>query len=278
MRATYRGTWLSWRAVVLLAIVISLLTSCVSIQVPPSSLIAKEGAHATAITKFGPIFVVRTVTVLPGRAHASDRLFVLDECRAGKVRVIVRLEKGLESYRNIVPSCAVVLRGLHYAINLSRIDDVQLDLTIDLVGGDKLLVSRSSSLATARRASARYAFAVDKDSKLLSANVVSTTAHETFHLLHGLRGSPEAVQGNEELAYTMGACAQLDALSWVRDVDLPSVAIPLGTEGVSDSVTASNVAGISVRRKLEPFMRAGVITGSSINGSAMKQFCLETFR
>ncbi|MDR6674225.1 hypothetical protein [Xanthomonas sp. 1678] len=269
---------LSLGSVVLLGLALALLTSCASIQVPPSDLIAKEGAHATAIDKFGPLSIVRTATVLPGEKLAGGKFSVLDECHEGKVRVVVRLESGQEAYGDLVPPCAVVLRGIQYVIDGSAMHTIQLTLTVDLVGADRSLVARSSSLATARRASARYAFAVDRDGDLLSANVVSTTAHETFHVLQGLRGAPVNVQGDEELAYTIGACAQLDALGWVREVDLPSIAIPRGAEGVSDSVAASNVAGIAVKKKLEQFTQGGAVTGNSINGSAMRRFCRNVFR
>lgn len=277
MRATRQGAWLSWWHAVL-AIAVVLLASCVSIQVPPPSSIAKEGAHATAITRFGPVFVVRTVTVLPGTARASGRFSVLDQCYDRRIHVAIRLQERLAAHKSKIPPCAAVLRGLQYAMDVSAIHDLQLSLTVDLVGPDTLWVERSSSLATARRAGARYAFAVDEDGELVSANVVSTTAHETLHLLRGLRGAPPEVEGDEELAYTMGACAQLTALGWVRAADLPSVAIPRGVEGISDSVAASNAAGVSMKKKLEPFMRNGVVTSSSTDGSAMKQFCLQTFR
>lgn len=166
-----------------------------------------------------------------------------------------------------------MLASLQYAVAASTLPDVELKLTVDLISPGRKLIARTSSLATAASASARYAFALDKDSDLAAANVVSTTAHETFHLLRGLSGATSEIQEEERLAYTMGACAQLQALGWVRSKDLPFIALPQDAEGVSESVNASNAAGISAAKDLMPFMRDGVVIKDAPEGIAMAQFC-----
>lgn len=255
---------------------LSLLTACTSIQVPPANLIAKEGAHATAVSKFGPVFVVRTVSVLPGSSRAAGKFTVLDECRSGKLHVDLRQEEGAEPYA--APGCAAVLAALQYAVASSKLPGVELKLTVDLVTPGRQLIARTSSLATAASASARYAFALDKDSDLTAANVISTTAHETFHLLRGLSGATSEMQEEERLAYTMGACTQLQALGWVRSKDLPSIALAPHVKGVSESVATSNTVGLAVTKELMPFLRNGAVTKASQEGEAMQQFCLKALR
>ncbi|NIJ74806.1 MULTISPECIES: hypothetical protein [unclassified Xanthomonas] len=250
---------------------LSLLTSCASIQVPPANLIAKEGAHATAVSKFGSVFVVRTVSVLPGSSRAAEKFTVLEECRSGKLHVVLRQQENAEDYSS--PACAAVLVGIQYAVTASKLPGLELELIVDLISPGQKLVARTSSLATTASASARYAFALDKESDLATANVVSTTAHETFHLLRGLSGTTSEVQEEERLAYTMGACAQLQALGWVRSKDLPSIALPQHAEGVSESVNASNIAGISATKDLMPFMRDGLVIRDSTEGRGMAHFC-----
>ncbi|KAB7773384.1 hypothetical protein CEK69_04395 [Xanthomonas sp. LMG 12462] len=254
-----------------LAMALLLLPACASIEVPPANLIAKEGAHATAVTRIGPVFVVRTVSVLPGSARAAEKFAVTDECRSGTLHVALRRQESAEPYA--APACGAVLAALQYAVAASDLPDMKLKLTVDLISPGQQLIARTSSLATAASASARYAFALDKDSDLTAANVISTTAHETFHLLRGLSGTTSEMQEEERLAYTMGACAQLQALGWVRSKDLPSIALPKRAEGVSDSVNASNVAGISATKDLMQFMRDGVVTKDAPEGLAMAHFC-----
>nr|WP_202406888.1 MULTISPECIES: hypothetical protein [unclassified Xanthomonas] len=248
-----------------------LLAACASIRVPPASLLANEGAHATAVTKIGPVFLVRTVSVLPGTSRAAEKFTVIEECRSGKLHVALQQQKGAETYAT--PACAAVLAALRYAVDASTLPDVGLELTVDLISPGRQLIARTSSLATAAGASARYAFALDKESDMAAANIVSTTAHETFHLLRGLSRTTTEMQEEERLAYTMGACAQLQALGWVRSKDLPSIALPKHAEGVSGSVNASNAAGISVTKDLMPFMRDGVVTKDAPEGLAMARFC-----
>lgn len=255
---------------------LSLLTACTSIQVPPADLLAKEGAHATAVSKFGPVFVVRTVSVLPGSSRAAEKFTVIDECRSGKLHVALRRQGSAEAYA--APACDAVLAAMQYAVATSKLPGMELDLTVDLISPGQQLIARTSSLATAASANAGYAFALDKESDLAAANVVSTTAHETFQLLRGLSGTSSEMQKEERLAYTMGACAQLQALGWVRSKDLPSVAFPQRAEGVSGSVNASNVAGISVTKDLMPFMRDGLVTRDSTEGRGMAHFCQEALR
>ncbi|MET7142224.1 hypothetical protein M3S04_09800 [Xanthomonas sp. PPL139] len=259
-----------------LAMALSLLTACTSIQVPPAYLLAKEGAHATAVSKFGPVFVVRTVSVLAGSSRAAEKFTVIDECRSGKLHVALRRQENAEAYA--APTCAAVLTALQYAIAASGLPDVELKLIVDLISPGQQLIARTSSLATAARASTRYAFALDKEGDLAAANVVSTTAHETFHLLRGLSGTTSEMQEEERLAYTMGACAQLQALGWVRSKDLPAIALATHVKGVSESVAASNAAGLSVTRDLMPFLRNGAVTKASQEGNAMQQFCLKALR
>ncbi|MBB5878203.1 hypothetical protein [Xanthomonas sp. 3498] len=234
-------------------------------------LIAKEGAHATAVTKIGSVFLIRIVSVLPGNSRAAEKFTVLDECRSGKLHVALRRQKGAEPYA--APTCSAVLAALQYAVTTSKLPGVELELTVDLISPGQLLIARTSSLATAASASARYAFALDKESDLVAANVVSTTAHETFHLLRGLSGATSDVQEEEHLAYTMGTCGQLQALGWVRSKDLPSIALPQHAEGISERVNASNAAGISVAKDLMPFIRDGVVIKDSPEGISMAQFC-----
>ncbi len=254
-----------------MAMALLLLPACTSIEVPPANLIAKEGAHATAVTRIGPVFVVRTVSVLPGSARAAEKFIVTDECRSGTLHVALRRQESAESYT--APACGAVLAALQYAVAASDLPDLELKLTVDLISPGQQLIVRTSSLATAASASARYAFALDKERELAAANIVSTTAHETFHLLRGLSGTTSEMQEEERLAYTMGACAQLQALGWVRSKDLPSIAFPQHAEGVSGSVNASNVAGISATKDLMQFMRDGVVTKNAPEGLAMAHFC-----
>lgn len=261
---------------VALAMALLLLSACASIKVPPANLIAKEGAHATAVTKIGPVFVVRTVSVLPGSSRGAEKFTVIDECRSGKLHVALRRQERAATY--VAPACAVVLASLQYAVAASTLPDVELELTVDLISPGRKLIARTSSLATAASASALYAVALDKDSDLAAANVVSTTAHETFHLLRGLSGATSEMQEEERLAYTMGACAQLQVLGWVRSEDLPSIALAPYAEGVSESVAASNAVGLSVTRDLMPFLRNGAVTKALQEGKPMQQFCLKTLR
>ncbi|MDV0440332.1 hypothetical protein [Xanthomonas sacchari] len=254
-----------------LATALLLLPACASIEVPPANLIAKEGAHATAVTRIGPVFVVRTVSVLPGSARAAEKFAVTDECRSGTLHVALRRQESAEPHA--VPACGAVLAALQYAVVASDLPDLELKLTVDLISPGQQLIARTSSLATAASASARYAFALDKERDLAAANVVSTTAHETFHLLRGLSGTTSEMQEEERLAYTMGACAQLQALGWVRSKELPSVAFPQHAEGVSGSVKASNVAGVSVTKDLMQFMRDEMVTKDAPEGLAMAHFC-----
>ncbi|KAB7768281.1 hypothetical protein [Xanthomonas sp. LMG 12461] len=259
-----------------LATALLLLPACTSIEAPPANLIAKEGAHATAVTRIGPVFVVRTVSVLPGSARAAEKFAVTDECRSGTLHVVLRRQESAEPYA--APACVAVLAALQYAVAASDLPDLELKLTVDLIIPGQQLIARTSSLATAASASVRYAFALDKERDLPAANVVSTTAHETFHLLRGLRGTTSEMQEEERLAYTMGACAQLQALGWVRSRDLPSIALAPHVKGVSESVAASNAVGLSVTRDLMPFLRNGAVTKASQEGKAMEQFCLKAFR
>lgn len=254
-----------------LATALLLLPACSSIEVPPANLIAKEGAHATAVTRIGPVFVVRTVSVLPGSARAAEKFAVTDECRSGTLHVALRRQESAEPYA--APACGAVLAALQYAVAASDLPDLELKLTVDLISPGRQLIARTSSLATAGGASTRYAFALDKESDLAAANVVSTTAHETFHLLRGLSGTTSEMQEEERLAYTMGACAQLQALGWVRSKDLPSIALPKRAEGISESVNASNAAGILVAKDLMRFMRDGLVTRDSAEGRGMAHFC-----
>lgn len=259
-----------------LATALLLLPACTSIEAPPANLIAKEGAHATAVTRIGPVFVVRTVSVLPGSLRAAEKFTVTDECRSGTLHVALRRQESAEPYA--APACVAVLAALQYAVAASDLPDLELKLTVDLISPGRQLIARTSSLATAGGASTRYAFALDKESDLAAANVVSTTAHETFHLLRGLNGTTSEMQEEERLAYTMGACAQLQALGWVRSRDLPSIALAPHVKGVSESVAASNAVGLSVTRDLMPFLRNGAVTKASQEGKAMEQFCLKAFR
>lgn len=254
-----------------LATALLLLPACTSIEVPPANLIAKEGAHATAVTRIGPVFVVRTVSVLPGSSRAAEKFTVIDDCRSGALHVALRRQESAEPYA--APGCGAVLAALQYAVAASDLPDLELKLTVDLISPGQQLIARTSSLATAASASAHYAFALDKERDLAAANIVSTTAHETFHLLRGLSGTTSEMQEEERLAYTMGACAQLQALGWVRSKDLPSIAFPQHAEGVSGSVNASNVAGISATKDLMQFMRDGVVTKNAPEGLAMAHFC-----
>ncbi|WP_295921527.1 hypothetical protein [uncultured Xanthomonas sp.] len=254
-----------------LATALLLVPACTSIEAPPANLIAKEGAHATAVTRIGPVFVVRTVSVLPGSARAAEKFAVTDECRSGTLHVALRRQESAEPYA--APACVAVLAALQYAVAASDLPDLELKLTVDLISPGQQLIARTSSLATAASASARYAFALDKERDLAAANIVSTTAHETFHLLRGLRGTTSEMQQEERLAYTMGACAQLQALGWVRSKDLPSIALPKRAEGISESVNASNAAGILAAKDLMRFMRDGLVTRDSAEGRGMAHFC-----
>lgn len=268
-----RGALLAvrWVCAIALATALLLLPACISIEVPPANLIAKEGAHATAVTRIGPVFVVRTVSVLPGSARTAEKFTVTDECRSGTLHVALRRQESAEPYA--APACSAVLAALQYAVAASDLPDLELKLTVDLISPGQQLIARTSSLATTASASARYAFALDKERDLAAANIVSTTAHEVFHLLRGLSGTTSEMQEEERLAYTMGACAQLQALGWVRSKDLPSIALPKRAEGVSESVNASNAAGILAAKDLMPFMRDGLVTRDSAEGRGMAHFC-----
>lgn len=233
--------------------VLLVTSSCATIDLPPSSLVSERGAQATATRKIGPWFRIGTASIVPGKETAWPGAWIASRCGDEAMGVELYSEPYLLSHKKLDELCDQVRLGLLDV--MSRLPSLprKYVLRAYLRPAGVAVRRQRASWASQKSATAEYVFPWGADARFSRANVVSTTAHESFHLLGALASLPMKVRTDESKAYLFGACAQIRSLGYLRSQDLPKGAYLAHSPGASESILASSEAGISLRSRLAPF-------------------------
>lgn len=257
---------------VLLLCSVGHLVGCATLSLPPSELVGPRGGQATLVQNVGVAFKVVTASVAPGKAIASNQPWTNERCEVQRIVVVISSALGPES--KLGSLCFDVAKAIDDTRGRIGAEHVNYSLRLYLVPEGSAIRSRWSHWATTTDARATFMFPWFSDEMFARSNIVSTAAHESFHLLGAIAGIPERVRLDESLAYVAGACAQFSSMDKLRYRDLPVTAIDEAERGADDSIARSSRAGADLREVLEPLFGAdGQIIVGTEAGKALKEMC-----
>lgn len=221
-----------------LFLMVASLCACISIPKGLPSIISWRGAHATAVSIAGGFAHIRTASVLPGNIDAGKRVVTLEECADNDTKVTIM---GSAETR-VDGVCQKLVAGINWVRQIAGGRQEEIEYRVYFVPvGEKRVIRHSGIYLKGRP---RFVYALPWEGANPSASIASgitTLAHETFHIVAGLRRAPPEFVGNEDLAYRAGFCARLEITGslgrqdLMQAADVPKLADP--------GVDASSAAG-----------------------------------
>lgn len=241
----------AWRGFLAIIITCLLIAGCSSIALPPAQEVAARGAQATAVYRLGPIFRVRTASVIPGSTRTWPvNAWSPERCESKNLTVELIFEPSLLERADMKLLCRDMQTAISYVKDLFGLYDTRYRFIAYLVPEGWEVRRQHATWATQHFVTAQFVFPFFQDAYSSKANIISTSAHETYHLMAAIAGFPPAIQSDEKNAYKMGACAQFISLGWLRMVDFPRDVYLESAKGATTDIIASSKAGVGLREEL----------------------------
>ncbi|MEZ0472898.1 hypothetical protein [Luteimonas salinilitoris] len=256
----------------LLAIVGALsITGCVSVPKSLHELVSAEGALMTSVLRLGPVMLIRTASVIPGHQNYERDNAQVTQCRGQQLRLTV--ETPSASVVSPDASCRYLLASVMYAARNLGIAKVDLEIRINLVPQGYFIHRRDRFWVFGGTPRTAYWIPLlDSEGESL-ANMVSSIAHETTHLLAFTTGMPATIATNERAGHLAGACAELEILGEIKR-DRLSLGYFNEKLELSSEITDSSRSGAIVSRDLLPFFdQASVVALGTPAGQRMRAYC-----
>lgn len=268
-----------WRRFLVLTLSVGcggFLVGCLSISIPPSSSVAERGGRATNVTKIGPWYLIGTASVAPGSPRSWPAMHEVQRCGGNDLRIEIRTVDGILDHDGDTALCAAVYKAVRYVASGVGRTGSTVTFRVYLLPKGVEIRRQQAGWTTKDEVAVDYAFPMNADESS-TATVVSAVAHEAFHLYGALASLPASVRKDETLAYTFGACAQLNAIGWLRSQDMPSAAFSDSSPGISRAALISSRAGVALIEQFRPYFdAAGEIRSPSQRADAALDFCRQT--
>lgn len=253
--------------------VLTSLAGCASMTVPESELVSNRGAYATVVHRVGPWIRVSNISLIPGNQKTDRFRSAYTGCRNTHIRIEITGTVPDLPAPQLSSLCHDILDGLAFISSKLASQAPYYVLRVKIVPPNSAVRSVQTNWATRRRVTSEFTFPWNQDVRFAHANIVSTTAHESFHLLGLFTGLPEPTRTNEQLAYLLGACSQMASLGYVRIQDFPKLDLDTASAGVSPEMISSSAAGSSLREELGQFFGAEQEITLPSTGQAFLSFC-----
>lgn len=249
------------------------LAGCSSIRLPPSDIVSRRGGQATLVQRWGFAYRVHTASVAPGDTRSAAGPWTLLSCQ--KYGISVKIYSSPDVPGSKASLCRGITEGIHDVSQRVGISGIHVNLKIYLVPEGRKIRSKWGAWSTSSSANMTYMLPWSLEDEIFArANVISSTAHESFHLLAALAGRPKKIYMDEPTAYLAGACAQFNAIGVLRLKDLPEAAMDRDEHGVDESLIRSSIAGSSLRVLLSPlFPESGYIYSNTMAAQGLEKFC-----
>lgn len=240
-----------------------LLCSCAMVSPKPPPGISSDGYTALTTWPLGPFHYSRVDTYLPG--DARDRP-AHDEVCAGTGHRIRITRFAADDGTPLDSLCALVDAAAAQAQTWFPGPRARYHI---LIAPEGTRVSRSQH--SLRRASTPLPMLLAvrqyPDSARTRGMLVDLVSHESFHALGLAAGS--AVGLDEQRAYRVALCAQLDINGAIPEATLPGA--PVASDDAA--VRASAGAAYTVRLETYPLLQEGVIRADGDGGRELQRRC-----
>lgn len=249
------------------------ISACGTIQFPPIHAVSARGGQATHITDLGFISRVETGSIAPGEPPAKPVNWSSERCVLNRVEIVIVSDSSINNKNDHL--CVLVARSVDYIKETLGSLVGRNSIKIFLVPEGRLIKFRATSWAWRQDSNVSYMFPWSiNDGEYSTTNVVSTVAHESFHLIGALDGREESVWKDEPRAYMMGTCALFSAVGEVRFQDLPALEMEISAGQGSLSAVASSQAGATVSRGIiDRFHGMSKITVGTPQGDDFTRLC-----
>ncbi len=261
----------SWASSASALLASALLPGCAWHQLPPRTLVGKEGASGIIVRGAGEAMGIQTLSILPG-PESTEVPTPKASCNAASVHV--QIWAAVHDAQWSERTCSAAARAAAASLEGVGASGMRVRYRITLVNdGGGSWIHRSA----ARDGVASLAFwfpAQHPISDVELARVVRTTAHEFHHAGLAWGGSPRRVWADEPAAYAVGACTQLAVLGRLRQEWLPPAHDWQEAPLQDQSVMRSSRAGADLHVRLLPFFEGREeILLDSLAGQAVLAWC-----
>lgn len=230
----------------------ALVSGCThGLRSPGAENVSARGAYASSVFRLGPLHRVETFSILPGGPASGLVVRTKHTCGRGGVKVEVDVQGGDFLIADGDSLCADVLEAILYVVAGLPARPLAYTAIIHVAPAGVLVEKGYVRWGLSRQVVAEFHFPWSDDSTFSGANIVATTAHESFHLLGSMLGMKKEVWADEGAAYLVGYCAQFDAMGTLRVMDLPSLGLPEGSPMVTAEMMKSSSAGLTARKRIE---------------------------
>lgn len=251
-----------------LTMAIMLLSGCISIPAWLSDRVSEEGAHMTAVSRFGPVLLVRNASILPGTRRHGDPPMVSVTCSAGTIRLILAGQ-----HRDGINAgvCDMLASAVSHGALLQGVQVRPVVAYIRLAPENTHVFDRARSLTSGGPPRLRLVLPTLETPTATTANAIDVVAHEAYHLFAALnRRRPEVVR-NEDVGHLVGACAVLMILG---ELHRPEASDGAATAGLPGPVLKSHDAGVLLRERLAPlFDSEGMVRIGSGSADRLISMC-----
>ena len=251
-----------------LVMAITLLSGCISIPAWLSDRVSEEGAHMTAVSRFGPVLLVRNASILPGTKRHGGPPMVSVTCSAGTIRLVLEGQ-----YRDGINAgvCDLLASAVSHGALLQGVEARPVVVHIRLAPTDTHVFDRTRSLTSGGPPRLRLVLPTLETAAATTANAVEVVAHEAYHLFAALNRRSAEVVRNEDVGHLVGACAVLMILG---ELHRPVASDGAATAGLPGPVIRSHDAGVLLRERLAPlFDVEGVVRIGSGSADRLISWC-----
>lgn len=274
--ATRFHVWRCYFALILTVGCSGILAGCASISMPPSSSLGERGGRATSVAKVGAWYLIGTASVVPGQAHPWPAEWEVRRCGENHLEIEVLAAKNTLDSDSESALCTAAHKAIRYVAFGPWSIDASVKFRIYLLPKGMEVRRQHRAWTIKKTAVVEYAFQMNADESSV-ASVISAVAHEAFHLYGALAALTPSVRGNEDLAYTFGACAQLNAIGWLRGQDMPNAELSETSVGISRAMLISSRAGVRLIDKFRPYFdESGEIRSPSQGADSALDYCRKT--
>jgi len=199
----------------------------------------------TAVSRLGPVLLVRNASVLPGGEVGRSRPTVSFECSDGAVHLIVRIAISSELDGE---TCGMLASAVSNGAVLQGAEPAPVAVHIEFAPGNTYVFDRSRSLTVGGLPLMRLVLPTLDTSAITIENAVRVVSHESYHLFAALFRRPAALIRNEDLAHLVGACSVLMILGELHQQEPGDNEMDATLPG---PVARSHEAGVRLHGRLE---------------------------
>jgi hypothetical protein len=252
---------------------LSSLASCISIPRIESFDVGTMGT-AVETNRFLGLTVLRSASFISGEALQATPKFRTSVCGNEtltiSVSILAQLDTSTANQNQICEEALQAVQLVDRMVSAARSLPRHYEIYI-FPFGIRYSKSNISWTPGGRLKPIFLAYAYTADSRKTRVGIVDTVAHETLHMWSAILGAKNTLEEEEQIAYNVGACAQLKVEGSIKSSDLTLIARNEGTR----EMQISEKAAARVVNDLKARFSNGALDANSVQGRDFLAKCYE---